>query len=137
MISQEFYGYRWRFQSKTHMINNLGVFCVRILPGVFVRPVVTREPVLGSDHRGINIVAHEVCGMFWSLPLHKSRLFGISGGNHLSWGRRNTCTNQKLEFIIRYCQSLTKLGEEAVNGCSEGDHRGFHITYTGATRLVP
>lgn len=69
-----------------------------ILPGVFVRPVVAREPLLGANQRGIHIVTHEVGGMFWGLPLHKSRCFGVSGSNHLSWGRGDTCTKQKHNF---------------------------------------
>lgn len=62
---------------------------------MFVRPVVTREPGLGADHGGVHIVTHEVVGVFGSLPLHESRVFGVSGSDHLSWSRWDTCINQK------------------------------------------
>lgn len=65
------------------------------LPGVFVRPVVTSKPGLGADHRGVHIVTHEVVGMFWGLPLHESRRFGVPGSDHLSRGRWDTYINQK------------------------------------------
>lgn len=50
-------------------------------PGVLEGFVVAGEPLLGSHHTAVNVVANQVVEMFGRLPLDKDRRLGVSGGD--------------------------------------------------------
>lgn len=46
---------------------------LKLSPGMLEGFVVAGEPLLGSHHATIDIVANQVVEMFWRLPLDKDR----------------------------------------------------------------
>lgn len=46
---------------------------LRLSPGMLEGFVVAGEPLLGSNHTTIDVVANQVVEMFWRLPLNKDR----------------------------------------------------------------
>lgn len=58
--------------------------------------MVAGEPLLGSDHTAIDVVAHQVFGVFGSLPLHKHGRLGVPGGDDLTGSRGDAWRNKNL-----------------------------------------
>lgn len=68
-------------------------------PGVFEGFVVTGEPLLGSGHAAVDVVSHEVFGMFGTLPLNKHGRLGVSGGNNLTGSRWDACSRKNKSLL--------------------------------------
>lgn len=66
----------------------------KLSPGMLEGFVVAGEPLLGSHHTTINVVANQVVEMFGCLPLDKDRRLGVSGGDDLTRSRRDACMLQ-------------------------------------------
>lgn len=62
--------------------------------------MVTREPVFGSDHTTVNVISHQVFGVFGSLPLHKHRWLWVPGCNDMPRSRRDTCSKEEKHSFL-------------------------------------
>lgn len=70
------------------------VYCLMLPPGMLEGFVVAGEPLLGSDHTAIDVVANQVVEMFGRLPLDKNGRLGVPGGDDLARSRRDTCRSE-------------------------------------------
>lgn len=57
--------------------------------------VVTGEPLLGSDHAAVDVVAHQVFGTFGSVPLNEHGRLRVPGGDDLTGSRGDACSEER------------------------------------------
>lgn len=78
----------------------------RSLPGVSEGFVVAGEPLLRSHHAGVDVISHDVFGVFGRLPLDKDGGLGVPGGNDLTRSRGNAWRIRRAG--VRYSSLITK-----------------------------
>lgn len=57
--------------------------------------VVTGEPLLGSDHAAVDVVAHQAFGTLGSVPLNEHGRLCVPGGNNLTGSRGDACSEER------------------------------------------